>query len=437
MKKVITLLQLLLAGTIGFAQNVGIGTTSPSEKLHVYQATGNSIVAVQSLPTNNFSAFETRNASGTSDLTRFGSNMGSIIAGLSANNATRLWSTDGKMIIGTGSGDHLHLATGGIERLRLSDLGSLTLFGFGNFGMGTVDPQASIHVRREFGYASMMLQTMSADGVSFLSLLNQDGSFELGRYSSSTNYELVGLSSNGLANLKNNGNILLEARNLNNIFFATNDKLRLKIDSIGKVGIGISNPATNLHVNDATDGLSEGNILITNQLSGASLSDGLRIRMNFLVASIQNNENSDLILSTNKGESGAMGIPQIFLKASGAVGIGTTNPGAKLEVVGVGSEQPAININNGFLKVSGANKTAFKHTTGLGNISGNFSFLTYAAPNENDIVIVTHNYSPTSTYLNKAIGVFWDAGTSRWCIYNEDLSAMPANITFNVLVIKQ
>jgi len=97
----------------------------------------------------------------------------------------------------------------------------------------------------------------------------------------------------------------------------------------------------------------------------------------------------------------------------------------------------SIELKNGFIKVSGSNKTAFKHTTGVGNISSNYSYLTYATPSENDIVIVTHNYSPTGTYLNKAIGVFWDAFTSRWCIYNEDLSNMPTNITFNVLVIKQ
>ena len=73
-------LSLLLFPAMGMAQNVGIGTNAPSEKLHVYQATGNTIVAVQSLPTSNLSAFEARNASGTSDLTRFGSNMGSTIA---------------------------------------------------------------------------------------------------------------------------------------------------------------------------------------------------------------------------------------------------------------------------------------------------------------------------------------------------------------------
>jgi hypothetical protein len=435
MKKVITLLHLLFVGFIGITQNVGIGTNTPSEKLHVYQATGNTIVAVQSLPTSNLSAFEARNASGTSDLTRFGSNMGSTIAGISANNATRLWSTDGKMIIGTGSGEHLHLVTSGLERLRLSDLGSLTLFGIGNFGMGTVDPQASIHVRRDFGYASMMLQSMSADGVSFLSLLNQDGSFEVSRYSSSTNYELVGLSSNGLANIRNTGNILLEARNLNNIFFATNNAIRLKIDSTGKVGIGISNPKVNLQVDDAN---LDGSILITNGISGSSIADGLRIRMNSEQGSITNNENGDLLLITNNGEDGPLGKPMVYVKPSGAVGIGTSNPNAKLEILGVGALQPALNINNGFMKVSGANKTAFTVTGNASNSATYFLYPGYANQSASDILIVTHNYNPPGvggTYHNVPVGVFWDG--IRWSIYSEDTVTPMLGKSFNVLVIKQ
>lgn len=95
----------------------------------------------------------------------------------------------------------------------------------------------------------------------------------------------------------------------------------------------------------------------------------------------------------------------------------------------------ALELNNGFVKVSGSNKTAFKHTTAASNIFGNTTILNYANPSADDILIITHNYSPTNTYLNKATGVFFN-GTD-WAIYNEDLSAMPVSIVFNVLVIKQ
>lgn len=105
--------------------------------------------------------------------------------------------------------------------------------------------------------------------------------------------------------------------------------------------------------------------------------------------------------------------------------------------------QTAIDITGG-IRVSGATSTraAFKITTitgSGGNSNTALNFLTIPnttlANNANDILIVTHNYSPNNTYLDKAYGVWWNG--SSWRIYLEDLSAMPNDITFNVLVIKQ
>jgi hypothetical protein len=105
--------------------------------------------------------------------------------------------------------------------------------------------------------------------------------------------------------------------------------------------------------------------------------------------------------------------------------------------------QTAIDIA-GAIRVSGSASTraAFKITTntaGGGNTTANILTIpnTTLANNINDILIVTHNYSPNSTYLNKNYGVFWHVGTLTWNIYLEDVSAMPNNISFNVLVIKQ
>jgi len=109
----------------------------------------------------------------------------------------------------------------------------------------------------------------------------------------------------------------------------------------------------------------------------------------------------------------------------GKIGIGTDAPAAKLEV------------NNGFIRVSGTDKTAFKHTTTPTNIFGNTSAITYTSPSPNDILILTHNYSPTSTYLVKSYGIYWDGSLNKWAVYIEDGTPMPTNIVFNVMVIKQ
>ena len=118
----------------------------------------------------------------------------------------------------------------------------------------------------------------------------------------------------------------------------------------------------------------------------------------------------------------------------GLVGASSTSTGAGV-LAQNSTGKTALQIDNGFIKVSGTNKTAFKHNTTAGNISGDYTSLSYDSPTSNDIIIITHNYSPNATYLNKAIGVFWTGST--WAIYNDDLSAMTAGLTFNVLVIKQ
>jgi hypothetical protein len=97
------------------------------------------------------------------------------------------------------------------------------------------------------------------------------------------------------------------------------------------------------------------------------------------------------------------------------------------------------------LKVTGAIKVAggitaqpaFKIVSSAGNTAGHVLTIpnTTLANNTNDILIVTHNYSPTSIYLTKPYGVYW-TGTN-WAIFIEDFTAMAVGTAFNVLVIKQ
>ncbi|MDZ7900005.1 MAG: hypothetical protein U5N85_18510 [Arcicella sp.] len=106
----------------------------------------------------------------------------------------------------------------------------------------------------------------------------------------------------------------------------------------------------------------------------------------------------------------------------------------------------ALDITGG-IKVTGNanNKAAFRIITNTA-VGGNTSSNELRIPNTTlansitDILLVTHNSVPVSsafTLLDKAFGVYWNSGTSSWNIFLEDMSAMPNNTTFNVLVIKQ
>lgn len=443
-------LSLLLFPAMGMAQNVGIGTNAPSEKLHVYQATGNTIVAVQSLPTSNLSAFEARNASGTSDLTRFGSNMGSTIAGISANNATRLWSTDGKMIIGTGSSNNIHFVTAASERMVITSTGQV--------GIGVTNPAGMLEV--DAGgllETSVRFKSASSYGIRHWYTMGNDLSSALviARIGDGISGTLFGLPFSNLSAMYTNdlGVNALALGNKNNIplVFGTNNQERARIQGNGNMGIGTTTPSSfaQLHVKRAgtwtypqfneigaifaeNSNPNEGSGVLgvtTAPKTGGSLWAG--------VTGINLGVGSDrygvfgFSYGTSSDDTYTAGVGG--LGDYGVYGYGYTT-GVLAEH---GSGGTALDLKNGFIKVSGSNKTAFKHTTAVSNITFNYTYLTYATPSENDIVIVTHNFSPNGTYLNKAVGVFWDITNSRWCIYNEDLSNMPTNITFNVLVIKQ
>ena len=113
------------------------------------------------------------------------------------------------------------------------------------------------------------------------------------------------------------------------------------------------------------------------------------------------------------------GSPKLTVDNFGNLGIGTTTPGEKLE------------INNGFMKATGLNRTAFTITTFVTNTSGNNTLIDYINPISTDLIIVTHNWQ--GNYMG-SIGVYFTAGT--WRLFREDQVAIPIGEKFNVMIIK-
>ena len=95
----------------------------------------------------------------------------------------------------------------------------------------------------------------------------------------------------------------------------------------------------------------------------------------------------------------------------------------------------ALEIQNGYIKVdqSAPVKTAYTHNTTAANTSSHITTLNYRNMQSTDILLVTHKYR--GTYITSPIGVWWN-GTA-WTIFIENISAMPLNENFNVLIIKQ
>ena len=91
-----------------------------------------------------------------------------------------------------------------------------------------------------------------------------------------------------------------------------------------------------------------------------------------------------------------------------------------------------LELNNGYMKVSGNARTMFSVTTTAPTIVSNRVVLNYPGMSDSDMLVVTHNY--IGNYIG-ATGVYWNG--SAWTIFRQDLAAMPIGEKFNVLVVKQ
>ena len=97
----------------------------------------------------------------------------------------------------------------------------------------------------------------------------------------------------------------------------------------------------------------------------------------------------------------------------------------------------ALEVKNGFIKVTGTNKSAFVHTTTTANTAtgSHITNLSYPGAHASDILLVTHQFG---SYLpgGTSYSVWWNS--DHWTIYLDDISKdMPVGTKFNVLVIKQ
>jgi hypothetical protein len=325
---------------ISSAGNVGIGTTSPNFPLHV-AAAGNNRLVVESTtsgaaliglyaPTGALAAFN---------------QIQSIVG------ATEHWA-----IGGNGWENTLTFRTAGSERMRIAS--------GGNVGIGTTNPQATLHVAGTILSASPFgnLATLQAvGGTGFRWTLNNDGTYRLQRttdgfasvaatpmlFDASGN---VGIGMTPGTKLDVQGDITARGASISStayinmgaaytaaylewvpgssqltimnsqagpLRFATNNGERMRITSGGRVGIGTTDPGYALTVANGDIGVKR-----------SATNDGAI----FFGSNTDNyiyggNASNILTLATNNSE-------RMRITSGGDVGIGTNNPAVKLEVAG-------------------------------------------------------------------------------------------------------
>ena len=268
--------ELTVSNNATFSGNVGIGTSSPTAGFKL-DVNGTAMAGAYCFGQTNRHLFYDVSA------TEIGIRVGT--AGPYYGIGTTGSDT---MRINSASGGDMLFAIGTTERMRINTVG--------NVGIGTSSPGRRLDVR-----GGDIQVSRAAAGV--------DGDAALYFGNGGNNYIYGGSSSNLMA-------------------FVANGTERMRINTVGNVGIGTSSPTSRLTITGGVTEIRDGNYLM------------LRPSGNAWDMRLQATGTQLDILS-----GGALGSPIMSLVNGGNVGIGTSSPGNRLDIVSVGSSQ--IRVKDG------------------------------------------------------------------------------------------
>ena len=348
--------------------NVGIGTTSPGAKLDV-SATSNATIRLSSSSAN-----QQGQAIGKIDF--YSADTSTPGAGVKSSITTYVESessTEGdasSMAFSTSNG-----AVNNVERVRIDKNG--------NVGIGTTTPRSALDVTGTTGL-TWNAATLDSSGLVTIGTRGTGGSLFINTPSINTDWS-AGLGVDGsyssnisTVNIKAFGPKLASgALQGSNLTFSTTYETtlseRMRIDRNGNVGIGTTSPGFKLQVGD--NGVADGNIAMKANLTGADAGAKLTFNMNVgggnadsyiaqivpisydsLSSGTHNSLNFKVGTWNNNADAG---VSRMTILSNGKVGIGTTNPLRKLDLIADLSTDAVriknTNSNGGGLSVFAAN----------------------------------------------------------------------------------
>jgi uncharacterized protein YaiE (UPF0345 family) len=263
------------------AGNVGIGTDSPLSNLHVRAASGSASVRIQD-STNNTTLF--------------------------------LQSQNGLGVVGTITNHALRFDTNDAECMRITSTG--------NVGIGTDSPAQLLHLYKPSGSVSLALQSSTNYGYFY----NDGTNIGLASNIGSTGFKLI-------VNRSAPDNSLV-VNSAGNVGIGT-DSPRSTADVNGILTVGDGNPPTfNLYRNVALgNNASFGSINFGARYDGTNYGIGASLSTNSVGVWSSTNYGGNLIFATTPQNSTTL-TERMRITSGGNVGIGTTSPATKLHVVG-------------------------------------------------------------------------------------------------------
>jgi hypothetical protein len=289
---------------------VGIGTTSPSEKVTI----GAGLETGRQYLRLNFSNTDTY----------IGQSNGTIF-GLTSGNGSFIVSDAGVPLgVGTVTSQSLILGTNGLERARIDSSGRV--------GIGITNPSELLHVNGNLALDNAVLNTPKYIKFNANAIGNPYGGITWYNYQwDSTKRAEISSGPDG-------------AVAAGYLAFSTGSggiTERLRITSAGNVGIGTDNPTAKLEVSNSSGTTG---ILISNNVA-ISLKDStgaarrtalLSDSNNFYYGDVDNATSGGNLFLLSKGNINFFnnGTNNVTFSSTGFVGIGTANPTAKLDVRG-------------------------------------------------------------------------------------------------------
>ena len=339
--------------TVNYNGNVGIGTTSPSADLHVNSVnaqgtviigrTGSNIAASTGLGIISFPADYNSSPTNYAQIRAYSNALSSLRGSLDFN----VKSTSGSLltgltVYGTSSGANVGIGTDSPEvLLTLSETTNNTSIGFYNTGTNAANRNWVIGSNDQV-FGDFAIMTSNAIGGNPIS-----------------------------AGVK-----------------------RFYINPSGNVGIGTTTPAFTSGSGLAIHNDSIPRLKLSNSTSGQGATDGFELLLGGVDAYVYNYEGGSLILGTSATE-------RMRIDSTGNVGIGTTSPGTKLEVVD--STNAQLEVSGYSLETSTAN--AANGTIFIGNNSLYRGVIDYNASSTSDLII-------SNTYNNATSGIRFKVATS-------------------------
>lgn len=302
---------------------VGVGTTSPSTKLDVYNGT-------LRLSSSNSSYYT------------------DFINAVDTNNAFRIQQNGFDVFHVTSAGSRTSIGSANAV-LRVDSAGAKSYFETGNVGVGSTTPWAKLAITNTGTAPSFIVEdSTSPDTTPFII----DASGNVG----------VGIAPGAKLEVSQSGDTYIDGFQLNrsgtnraNIWLnATNDTLNITrttvpvgiaITSSGNVGIGTTSPSLKLHISGNSD-VNSGILLQNANYTGTSLGG----------VALSQKDNGDFTISHyGTGE-------RLRVTSAGNVGIGSSTPNAKLVIQTGNQRLSSLSANNGIFADNGGTVGIFSLT---------------------------------------------------------------------------